>query len=143
MAKNESYYAYVTPDTVKDYYISAIKEKGGQSATGRARLCFHNSPDEPLHLMLIYHDQRTQVPIHRHEPFGEYIIVLDGALEVTTYHSDFRRDKSHNICSGMHPTPYWIPPNVWHSFKFENPTLFYEISEGPINGKTTYFADRT
>jgi len=140
----DSYYAYVKDQRLSDKLISSLIKQGRRSPTGRARLCLHSHPSDAVHIMLIYHDERTVVPIHRHMPFGEFVLVKDGSLNLVFFDEDL------NINSNMHigsstglEISCLTPPGVWHTLQFKQPTIFFEITQGPLNEKTTEFAART
>jgi cupin fold WbuC family metalloprotein len=141
--KNDSYYAYVGNQGINECYVSALIKKGQESTTGRARLCFHESEKSRMNIMLIYHDQRTRVPIHRHYPHGEYIIAHQGLIRLTIYDNNLHQQEQYMIDSSIKCTPIWVPAETWHSLEFKDATLFYEISEGSFNDKSTKIADIT
>jgi cupin fold WbuC family metalloprotein len=137
----DSYYAYVNDQNLTAELIDALYRQGKTSPTGRARLCFHDHPSSPLHIMLIYHDERTIVPIHRHLPFGEFVIVRNGAVELIFFDENF--DETSRTYMGPSDNENFLcftPPNVWHSLHFRTPTIFFELSQGPLDAKTTEFA---
>lgn len=140
----DSFFAYVNPRQISDDLILELIRRGEQSATGRARLCLHEDVNDPLNIMLIYHDQRTSVPVHRHAPFGEYVILHKGAAEVTFLNDSLERISSVKLRDdGSGARACWVSPDRWHTLKFEEPTLFYELSQGPYNAKRTSFVDVT
>jgi len=136
----DSFYAYLPQTDDKAVFIDSLKQKGLESDSGRARLCFHDSPSSSLHVMLIYHDERTKVPIHRHKPYGEYIILVDGLTTVKFFEDRGSEKESITLTTKRLSTPIYIPPYTWHTLVFDSPSLFYEISEGPLNAKTTEYA---
>jgi cupin fold WbuC family metalloprotein len=138
----DSFYHFVPSRAVSDDLVRALVRQGEQSRTGRARLCLHQHERDSLHVMLIYHDSRTSVPVHRHSPFGEYLVLVDGAAVVTFYDQSLQPDSSISISTLDGGTrACWVPPNCWHKMTFNGPTLFYEFSQGPLNEKQTSFAE--
>jgi cupin fold WbuC family metalloprotein len=143
LSGSDSFYAYLKNKDLSKEQLNDLRKKGEESKTGRARFCLHDNPSSELHLMLIYHDERTIVPIHKHSPFGEHIIVLEGELQIFFFDAKLGLNSSRLITDASYGyASSWTPPNVWHSMKFDKPTLFFEISKGPLNVKNTEFASR-
>jgi len=136
----DSFYAYLPETEDRTASINSLKQKGLESGSGRARLCFHDSPSSSLHVMLIYHDERTKVPIHRHKPYGEYIILVEGLTTVKLFEDQGSEKNKITLTPKPLSTPIYIPPCTWHTLVFDSPSLFYEISVGPLNVKTTEYA---
>ncbi len=139
---SDSFYTYIKDQKLSANLIDSLYKKGKESPTGRARLCLHNDPSSSLHIMLIHHDQRTVVPIHKHSPFGEFVLVQDGEVELACYDSDLNMSSVTRLSSSAKGDIfYFTPPNVWHTLRFERETIFFEISQGPLNVKVTEFAN--
>jgi cupin fold WbuC family metalloprotein len=144
LSRADSYYAYVRDQKLSIDLIEELYQQGKTSQTGRARLCLHNHPSAPLHIMLIYHDERTIVPIHKHLPFGEFVIVKDGEIELIFFDESFHETSRISMGSSNKENFFcFTPPNVWHSLHFKQPTIFFELSQGPLDVKTTEFAPGT
>lgn len=141
VSKNDSYYAYVPSTTTMESYIPSLLKQGKLSKSGRARMCFHHLPSAKIHLMLIHHDNRTIVPIHKHRPFGEYVIISHGSFKLTFFDSNLSITEILTVNRETSPHPIFIPANKWHRLEFDRPTLFYEISEGPFDAKCTEVAE--
>ena len=140
----DSYYTYVKSQQVSPALIDALKQQGKNSRTGRARLCLHNDPSDPIHIMLIYHDERTIVPVHRHNPYGEFVLVCEGDFEMILYDENmYEKSRTYIGSSGVGNTFCFTPANVWHTLRFNKLTIFYEISQGPLDVKTTELATRS
>lgn len=140
----DSYYFYVKDQTVSAEMVRKLINQGEASPTGRARLCLHKNPSDSLHIMLIYHDERTRVPVHKHEPYGEFILIKDGTLDLILYDENLNLTSHRCIGSSRDQDIFcFAPAGVWHTLQFRRPTIFFEISQGPFNDKTTEFATRT
>lgn len=140
---DNSFYAYVLSSNVPGTLIDNLYRQGTISTTGRARLCFHDHPESPVHIMLIHHDQRTIVPIHKHRPFGEFIFIREGDLELVFYDDKLEVASVSCLSSNKRADGFCsIPANVWHTLRFNKPTTFFEISQGPLDAKITEVATR-
>ena len=140
----DSYYTYVKEQRVTDELVDSLIQQGKTSPTGRARLCLHSHPSDSLHIMLIYHDERTIVPIHRHIPFSEFLLIKDGELDLIFFDDNLNATSLTSIgLSRSQEIFCFTPAGVWHTLQFKQPTIFFEISQGPFDEKTTEFATRT
>ena len=137
----DSFYAYVQDQRVSAELLDKLIRQGEASPTGRARLCLHSHPSDSIHIMLIYHDERTIVPIHRHIPFGEFLLIKDGSFDLIFYDDNLNLKSSTTIAlsNGMNFFGF-TPAGVWHTLHFKKPTIFFEISQGPFDDKITEFA---
>lgn len=133
----DSFFSYAQRENLLPAHLDELRRKGAESPSGRARLCLHTDPNDSLHVMLIYHDERTLVPTHRHRPFGEYIIMLEGSIDIIRFDEGLSPAFVRSLQDQTTQLPVWIPPDTWHTLIFQKPTLFYEVSEGPFNAKTT------
>jgi cupin fold WbuC family metalloprotein len=137
-AKNNSFYKYIEPSMINDQHISELIRKGEESLTGRARYCLHANSEASQQLMLIYHDLRTTVPVHRHKVNGEFIIVIKGSIEVKLLNEEFDTCEIIELEAICSPRPVWIPSMTWHTIKIvSNYCLFYESSIGPFRKENT------
>jgi len=140
----DSFYAYVSSQRVTAELIDSLYKQGKASPSGRARLCLHSHPSSTIQVMLIYHDSRTMVPIHKHAPFGEFISIVAGEFELLVYDNDLIIQSTLLLSSESGGDLFCsVPANVWHSLRFTKPTVFLEISQGPFDVKITEFAPRT
>ena len=137
----DSYYTYVQEQRVSAELVDSLVHQGKTSPTGRARLCLHKDPSDSLHIMLIYHDERTIVPIHRHFPYGEFIFIKDGRFDLIFYNDDLSPQSINPIGSSSDGDIFcFTPANQWHTLKFNNPAIFFEVSMGALNEKVTEYA---
>ena len=138
---SDSYYSYVNDQKVSAELVDCLIQQGKISPTGRARLCLHSHPSDSLHVMLIYHDERTIVPIHRHIPFGEFVFIKDGSFDLILYNDDLSLQSINPIgSSGGKSISCFTPANQWHTLQFNKPAIFFEISMGASNEKITQYA---
>jgi len=138
---SDSYYAYVQDQRVSAELVDSLIRQGKTSQTGRARLCLHSHPSDSLHIMLIYHDERTIVPIHRHIPFGEFVFIKDGGFDLIFYNDDLSLKSITPIgSSGGRDISCFTPATQWHTLQFNKPAIFFEISMGALNEKVTEYA---
>lgn len=143
-SRSDSFYTYIKDQKISAELIDSLYKQGRKSPTGRARLCLHNNPSSDLHIMMIHHDERTIVPIHKHSPFGEFILVKDGELELTLYDKDLFKESVSLLSSNNGGDIFcFTPPDVWHTLRFKKSTIFFEISQGPLDVKATTFANRS
>jgi cupin fold WbuC family metalloprotein len=132
-AKNDSFYKYVDTATLSENYVDELIKKGEESSTGRARYCLHANAEAVQQLMLIYHDERTCVPVHRHKSNGEFIILLKGSCDVIFMNENFDVDKIIKLDARFISSPVWIPSMIWHTLRITSKfCLFFESTIGPF-----------
>jgi cupin fold WbuC family metalloprotein len=76
---------------VNDGYVSNhsynLLDSLPYSSSGVKRLCLHESPDSPIHFMLIKCNHNTLFPIHSHIDSDEIISIYEGSLFIDIFNS--------------------------------------------------------
>lgn len=57
--------------------------KLGVECKDSVRYCLHNSPEDPVHLMLIYHPYKKEIPQQIFEHTDSYYLLEEGAFKLT------------------------------------------------------------
>jgi cupin fold WbuC family metalloprotein len=71
-------------------------------------------------------------------------MVKDGEIELIFFDENFdETSRTYMSPSDNENFLCFTPPNVWHSLYFKQPTIFFELSQGPLDVKTTEFAPGT
>ncbi|RAX52300.1 hypothetical protein [Helicobacter sp. 11-8110] len=81
-AKTPSYFA------LKDFFEITQKHKEFLKNEGDAngetvRFCFHKSPNDSLHVMLIYHPYKKLIPEQIFKNTDSYYLILEGKISLT------------------------------------------------------------
>ena len=129
--------------SVRPQDVSLVVRKGTTNARGRARLCVHPGPDDPLHEMLIVLDRATYIRPHRHAAKTESFHIIEGELDVVVFHDDgsVRDVISMGPYGSGYAFYYRIMEPCYHSVVIKTPyVLFHETTNGPFNRADTDFA---
>jgi len=106
------------------------------SVTGTSRLCFHETHDSPLHVMLVKATTKDVFARHCHTDSDEFTTVLEGGLEITLW-SDGLQSTPHHIVLGRDFTGDYgalISKGLAHTTRaLSENTVYLEIKLGPFN----------
>ena len=100
-----------------DIDINELILFGKSNINGRARLCIHKNNFNFFQSMIIYHDNRTILPIHRHLKTTEDLILLHGSLEYFVYDDDFNITKKIELNADSELNGVTTLKNTWHNIK--------------------------
>jgi cupin fold WbuC family metalloprotein len=124
--EKQSFYKFIE---LKDINIEELIEKGKESPSGRARFCIHKNNNSFFQMMIIYHDQRTIIPVHRHLNSEEDLILINGKLNYIRYEENEEKIllDSSSTSNGM-----TTKDKIWHNIELiSDYIIFIEIVRGP------------
>lgn len=102
------------------------------SATGTRRLCFHRSPEAPLHIMLVESRDGSEYPPHAHTDGDEVIVVIEGMLKLTTWERPERAMCKITVLQPPAPLAF-IPRGTKHqTAPYLGPCTYLEVKLGPF-----------
>jgi len=115
--------------------VDFLKSAALASPRRRARLCFHSSPVDAQHEMLIVMHRDSYVRPHRHFSKVETLGIVEGTCEALLFDAD-----GHLVEKlSMTPPPqggaffYRMPPGQFHSLLFSSEwVVFIETTVGPF-----------
>jgi cupin fold WbuC family metalloprotein len=123
--------------------VAWLIDRARNQPTRKARLCLHESPQSPVHDMIIVHGRDTYVRPHRHKLNGETLTVLQGDATAVI----FDEDGGIRDLIRMQPIDaggvafYRMPANVYHALLIESEWLvFHETCKGPFDRTNSEFA---
>lgn len=118
--------------------LDALDEKARKSERLRENLCFHKSTEDKVQRMINSFMPGTVVLKQKHIK-DEIFVLLRGVMEVTFYNDDLTLEYSVilNPEAGMYGVN--IPAGVIHCLKAIEPTVIFEIKEGPFRIEDTVF----
>jgi cupin fold WbuC family metalloprotein len=116
-------------DVLRDYIAGCLADPDN-----RYRFCANESPNDPLHEMLIAHTDKTIVPIHRHHNKSESFHWIVGYADVLIY--DDAGQLSQTIPMGPYDSGrvfyYRLNADLYHSLRILSPVVvFHEVTDGP------------
>lgn len=117
---------------IDEKLINDVFLEAEQSPRRRAVFCFHESTSDNAQRLLNVMLPETKIPIHRHPQKTETYILVMGKVEVLFYDQAgkvtdvfmLERDRCKNF--GLH-----IPKMQWHTLRVLEPSVIFEVSDGP------------
>ena len=146
---DEVYYAVKSPFVVTSSLVSALCEIAAFNQSGKVRICFHASPDDTVHDMLIALDSKADIRPHSHRVKAESFQVLEGALKVIFYDEMGIPTQSIKlVAAGAEKdnleTSFYcrIPAGLIHTVVPQTDSVvFREVTDGPFKPKDTIYPD--
>lgn len=107
---------------------------------GVARLCFHDSDDSLLHIMVIGLAQGYDFPLHKHLQRDETLIHIAGSGKIRIADATARSQIEHIFNGGQ---AIQVPALTWHGMSAGSRGLaFLEIRLGPFLQGDTAFIEK-
>lgn len=118
-----------------------LLEEAQSSRNGTARVCFHQSDSDEIHLMLIAIARGRTFPLHMHEQKTEFLVYVagSGVIEISRGQSvDTVPFDMASKGSGV----VLIPKYTWHSVTAGSDGLvLFEATQGPFLPSDTIFRE--
>ena len=115
--------------------IRFLKQRAGESARRRARLCCHAGPDALLHDMLIVMQGGAYIRPHKHLKKSESFLVIEGTGHLCTFEDDGTPRSFHDFQAPAAGGKffYHMPANIYHTQLITSDWLVYhESASGPF-----------
>jgi cupin fold WbuC family metalloprotein len=141
---DEVYYASSPLSAVTRGTIEELKAVAVKNPRRRARICFHASPEAPLHDMLIVLCSTTGNQPHMHLNKAEAFHVIEGRLKVVLFSDAGAIEESIELgdLSTAGAAFYCrIPVRKFHTvIPLTDTVVFREVTDGPFIPEETVFA---
>lgn len=144
---DEVYYALSPLSLASRATIEELKAVARQNARGRARICFHASPEALLHDMLIALCSTTSYQPHKHLNKAEAFHLIEGRLRVVLFSDDGVVENSFELAgandAGAVGVSFYcrIPVNKFHTVvPLSETVVFREVTDGPFMTEETIFS---
>ena len=126
---------FMNQQSISKYHLSLLASLPF-SDTGTRRLCFHESDDSTLHVMLVQASTQKAFPRHCHNDSDEFTTVVTGGLEITIWTEGLQSPPSVLVLgsnfSGEHATV--IRKGIPHTTRpLTDSTVYLEVKLGPFN----------
>lgn len=132
---NNSIYKFVNN---LDIDVNDLILNGKKNINGRARLCLHKNNQNFFQFMIIYHDYRTVLPIHRHLNITEDLILLHGSLDYFSYDDNFNVIKQIYLNANSEQNGVTTIQNTWHNMEIKSDyIIFIENVKGSYENNIT------
>lgn len=126
---------FVRETSIGDHHLQLIASLP-YSETGTRRLCFHESNQSDLHVMLVQASPDQTFPRHCHADSDEFTTVLSGGLEISIW-SDGLQSQPHVLVLGPDFSGQYaalVPRGVAHTTRpLSEATVYLEVKLGPFN----------
>tara|TARA_Y100000590_G_C15558122_1_gene953645 strand:+ start:537 stop:1052 length:516 start_codon:yes stop_codon:yes gene_type:complete len=123
--------------------LSQMKEMAKSNDRNRIRICTHQSVDDDVHEMIIYHPKDSYVPPHMHIEKDESFHLISGEITLILFNENGKINKT--LGMGDYKTGksfyYRIPAGTYHTQIFIQDTFFHEVTRGPFDKKDSIIAD--
>lgn len=115
-----------------------VKKIAKQSETTQSRICLHEDDNAELQIMIIYHSTEHQARKHAHIDKDEFIITLEGEMEISFFDGDGNQTKT--IVVGVEKnTTCFIPKGSLHAVRILKNAVFIECTTGPFDKLGTIY----
>jgi cupin fold WbuC family metalloprotein len=126
---------FLNQQSISDYHLELLSSLT-YSETGTRRICFHESNQSALHIMLVQATGHKNFPRHRHTDSDEFTTVVRGGLEITAWFDGLKSPPQIVVLgrdfSGEHAT--LIPRGVPHATRpLSESSIYLEVKLGPFN----------
>lgn len=123
--------------------VDELRDRASQSDLGRARLCAHRDPGDPLHEMLIVLRRDSYIRPHRHPGKSESFHVVEGLVDVVIFEDDGA--VSQVVSLGDYASGrsfyYRLSDPLFHTLIIRSEeVVIHEITNGPFRREDTVFA---
>ncbi len=115
--------------------LVAAKEAAARAERGRARICLHQDPGDPVQDMVIVHTARSFDRPHRHLDKSISILVLEGALLIPLFNDEGQVVERIELSEmgGDKPFLTRLSGVEWYScIPLTDPVVIFESMEGPF-----------
>ena len=147
---DEVYYAVKSPFVVTPSLLSKLRDIAAFNQSGKARICFHSSPDDTVHDMLIALDSKADIKPHSHRVKAESFQVLVGALNVILYDVTGTPTQSIKLVAAggnegdSNDNSFYcrLPKDIIHTVVPQTDSVvFREVTDGPFRPEDTIYPD--
>ena len=131
----------VVPVSARD--MEWLKNQSLNNARKRIRLCAHGSTTDPLHEMLMVHQQDCYVRPHKHQGKSESLHVMEGAAEMVLFHDDGAIMDVLSLGTYDSGKIFYnrLSRPVYHTLLITSDCMvFHETTNGPFDPSHTLFA---
>lgn len=143
----EVYYADAPLNLASRATVEELKAVARRNVRGRARICFHASPEAPLHDMLIALCSTTSYQPHKHLNKAEAFHMIEGRLRVVLFSDEGAVENSFELAAaddaGAAGAAFYcrIPLKKFHTVvPLTETVVFREVTDGPFVAAETIFS---
>jgi len=136
---------YPTQDkllSIGDDDIKYLQQMSERNSRRRARFCTHQSINDEVHEMIIFHGKGAYVRPHKHLLKTESFHLVKGRADVLVFNEDGDLKQVLNLgeYNSGNLFYYKVPDSCYHMQIFKDDTVFHEVTKGPFQEKDTVCA---
>lgn len=98
----------------------------------------HESLDAKAQRLLNALEPGTMLPIHRHRHTAETYILLRGAIDVIFYNDSGTETCRYSLDTTRENYGVHIPKGQWHTVEVHQPSVIFEVKDGPYTPLEQY-----
>lgn len=134
--------------TVSNHDLTMVRDMALTNVRGRARLCAHQSADDPIHEMLIALVKESYIPPHKHLGKSESFHMIEGSLIVIVFDDSGIPIEYISLASPGSADAegqalyYRLSKPMYHTvIPMSDVVVFHETTNGPFRRGDTVFAE--
>lgn len=115
--------------------IEELKKAAVLDPLGRARICLHLDPDNPIHEMVIAFTTNSYSRPHRNVRNSKSYFIIEGNMLVLIFDNEGRITRKIELATASNKKPFFcrLNANCWHTVIAKSDTLvFLETNGGPF-----------
>lgn len=116
---------------IDDSFLDRLLRQALLSDRYRYAYLLHKTPTSPSQRMFNALLPQTRIPIHRHPNKDETYVIVKGHICVCFYNIDGSIISSYELSMANHNKAIVIPQGQWHSVKVLEPSVIFEVCDGP------------
>lgn len=116
--------------------LDTVLAQAAESPRLRMNYNFHESLDSKAQRLLNALLPGTVLPVHRHRFTSETYVLLQGKMKVTFYDDNGEKIEEYLLDVTTGDYGLQIPRGVWHGIEVIEPTVIFEVKDGPYTPLT-------
>lgn len=117
--------------------LDTVLAQAAESPRLRMNYNFHESLDSKAQRLLNALLPGTVLPVHRHRFTSETYVLLQGKMKVTFYDDNGEKIEEYLLDVTTGDYGLQIPRGVWHGIEVIEPTVIFEVKDGPYTPLTS------
>lgn len=117
--------------------FDTVLAQAAESPRLRMNYNFHESLDSKAQRLLNALLPGTVLPVHRHRFTSETYVLLQGKMKVTFYDDNGEKIEEYLLDVTTGDYGLQIPRGVWHGIEVIEPTVIFEVKDGPYTPLTS------
>ena len=121
---------------IDDKLLDKISEEAKNSPRLRMNLNLHDSLEAPAQRLINAVEPGTKFQIHRHQNTSASTFVIRGKVDILFWNDNKEIIARYNLDPKNGVYGVNIPKNTWHSLEVFEPSVIFEVKDGPYRPLT-------